>query len=235
MHPVRTPRIKVCCIASHAEAELAIAAGADALGLVSAMPSGPGPIDETLIAGIAARVPPPIATFLLTCHQSVDGIIAQQRRCRTNTIQLVDTLTDGSYAQLRVALPGIALVQVIHVSGDASIVEAEAIAPHVDALLLDSGNPTLTIKELGGTGRVHDWDASRRLREAVDVPIFLAGGLRPENVREAIDRVQPFGLDLCTGVRTNGALDPEKLARFMAAARGPSMPSSYRERAAGGD
>ena len=225
MKPVARPRIKICCIASHAEASLAIDAGADALGLVSAMPSGPGPIEETLIADIAARIPPPIATFLLTCHQSARAIVAQHRRCRTNTIQIVDSLSEGSYAELRDALPGIALVQVIHVSGPASIAEAESIAPHVHALLLDSGNPTLATKELGGTGRVHDWDVSRRIREAVDVPVFLAGGLRHDNVREAVERVQPFGLDLCTGVRTDGALDPEKLRAFIAAARGDGAPA----------
>ena len=226
MKPTAVPRIKICCIASHDEAAMAIAAGADALGLVSAMPSGPGPIEESLIAGIAARVPPPIATFLLTCHQSARAIIAQHRRCRTNTIQIVDSLMDGSYADLRDALPGIALVQVIHVSGMTSVAEAEAVAPHVDALLLDSGNPTLATRELGGTGRVHDWDVSRRIREAVDVPVFLAGGLRPDNIRAAIERVRPFGVDLCTGVRTHGALDPEKLAAFIAAARSVEAPAA---------
>ena len=214
------PRIKICCIASHAEAELAIAAGADAIGLVSAMPSGPGPIDEVLIADIAAHTPPAIATFLLTCHQSARAIIGQHRRCRTNTIQIVDALTDGTYAELREALPGIALVQVIHVSGPASVAEAEAVAPHVNALLLDSGNPSLETKELGGTGRVHDWEISRRIRDVVDVPVFLAGGLRSDNVRSALVRVQPFGLDVCSGVRTAGALDPAKLAAFVAAAEG---------------
>jgi phosphoribosylanthranilate isomerase len=220
MSTAHDPRIKICCIASTAEATMAIDAGADALGLVSAMPSGPGPIDEPLIAAIAARVPPPIATFLLTCHQSAAAIIAQHARCRTNTIQIVDRLIDGSYADLREALPGIALVQVIHVTGEESVEEALAIAPHVNALLLDSGNPSLATKELGGTGRVHDWKLSRRIRDAVDTPIFLAGGLRPDNVRSAVEMVQPFGVDLCSGVRTSGRLDREKLTAFIAAARG---------------
>ncbi len=220
MNTAAAPRIKICCIASAAEATIAIDAGADALGLVSAMPSGPGPIEEQMIATIAARVPPPIATFLLTCHQSARAIIAQHGRCRTNTIQIVDRLADGSYADLRDALPGIALVQVIHVRGEESIDEAIAIAPHVNALLLDSGNPSLATKELGGTGRVHDWKVSRRIRDAVDTPVFLAGGLRPDNVRAAVTTVQPFGVDLCSGVRTGGRLDREKLTAFIAAARG---------------
>jgi phosphoribosylanthranilate isomerase len=206
--------VKICCISSLAEAELAIRYGASALGLVSAMPSGPGVIEEGLIAEIAARVPPPIATFLLTSKQDVDSIIEQQRRLRANTIQIVDRLEQGSYGDLRLALPGISLVQVIHVTGEESVEEALAVAPHVDAILLDSGNQKLSVKELGGTGRTHDWRLSRKIRETVGVPIFLAGGLRPENVADAIQAVEPFGLDLCSGVRTDGKLDETKLARF---------------------
>ena len=209
-----TPRIKICCISSVEEARAAIRAGASALGLVSSMPSGPGVISEALIAEIAATVPPPIGTFLLTCGQDARDIIAQQRRCRTNTVQICDRLTTGTYADLRGAMPGISLVQVIHVTGEESLEEAVSVAPHVDALLLDSGNQSLAVKELGGTGRVHDWSISRRIREQVGVPVFLAGGLRPENVGEAIRQVGPFGLDLCSGVRTGGVLDTGKLEQF---------------------
>jgi phosphoribosylanthranilate isomerase len=214
MEASTTPRIKICCISSVEEARDAIRAGASALGLVSSMPSGPGVISESLIAEIAATVPPPIGTFLLTCGQDVRDIIAQQRRCRTNTVQICDRLTSGSYTDLRGAMPGVSLVQVIHVTGEESLEEALSVAPHVDALLLDSGNQSLAVKELGGTGRVHDWSVSRRIREQVGVPVFLAGGLRPENVGEAIRQVGPFGLDLCSGVRTDGKLDTAKLARF---------------------
>ncbi len=220
MLPTAQPRVKICCIASAHEARLAIGAGAAAVGLVSAMPSGPGPISEPLIAEIAATVPPGVATFLLTAHQAVRDIIDQQRRLRTSTIQIVDDLTDGEYAELRDALPGVKLVQVIHVGGEASIAAAESVAPHVDAILLDSGNQRLAVKELGGTGRRHDWAISRRIREAVNVPIYLAGGLRADNVREAICAVGPWGVDVCSGVRTDGRLDAEKLAAFFAAVRG---------------
>ena len=176
------------------------------------MPSGPGVISEEQIAEIAARVPPPIGSFLLTCEQDVESIIAQQKRCRTNTLQIVDSLTRGLHSDLKRALPGIAIVQVIHVVGPESVDEACAIAPHVDAILLDSGNPALRVKELGGTGRRHDWTLSREIREQVEVPVFLAGGLNPGNVRQAIEEVGPFGLDVCTGVRTNGHLDEGKLS-----------------------
>ena len=218
MEPTSRPRIKVCCIASVDEAWTAIQAGASALGLVSAMPSGPGPIADELIAEIAARVPPGIATFLLTCATDAETIVRQQRAARVNTLQLVDAVPHDVYPVLRDELPGIAVVQVIHVTGPESVDQARAVAPHVNAVLLDSGNPSLAVKELGGTGRVHDWALSRRIREAVDVPLWLAGGLRPDNVAEAVARVGPFGLDVCSGVRTDGRLDPAKLAALVAAA-----------------
>jgi phosphoribosylanthranilate isomerase len=180
------------------------------------MPSGPGVISETEIADIAARVPPPIATFLLTCEQDAQAIIAQQRRCRTNTIQICDRLTNGSYRDLKRALLGISIVQVIHVTGPESVDEAVFVAPEVDAILLDSGNPALRVKELGGTGRRHDWALSRKIREQIDIPLFLAGGLNPTNIRQAIEEVGPFGLDICSGVRTDGKLDESKLAAVFA-------------------
>jgi len=216
---MHSPRVKICCIASLEEAQMAINAGASALGLVSEMPSGPGVIEESLITSIAQSVPPGVATFLLTSKQDSGEIIAQQRRMQTNTLQLVDSVSIDTYAALREALPGIGIVQVIHVLGKESLEEALRVAPHVDALLLDSGNPSLTVKELGGTGRVHDWSLSRQIRERSVKPVFLAGGLKPGNVREAVDIVQPYGVDLCSGVRTNGALDRTKLDAFFAALR----------------
>lgn len=219
MQPTVAPRIKICCISSIQEAMLAIDCGASALGLVSTMPSGPGIIDEALVADIAAAVPPAIATFLLTSEQDPDVIIEQQHRCRTNTVQLCDRIDAAVYPILHQALPGIKLVQVIHVQDRDAISEARMISQHVDAILLDSGNQNLEVKELGGTGRVHDWEISRQIREEIDVPLFLAGGLKPENVREAIDQVVPFGLDLCSGARTDDRLDENKLRSFFRAVR----------------
>jgi len=217
MKPSYKTRVKICCIASVNEARMAIDHGADAIGLVSAMPSGPGPIAEELIAEIARSVPASIGTFLLTCKQDVSSIIAQQQFVRVNTIQICDRLVEGSYDDLRDALPGVKLVQVIHVTGDESVEEAIAIAPLVDSILLDSGNQSLAVKELGGTGRVHDWRLSRRIRESIDVPIFLAGGLKPENVGQAIAEVRPFGVDVCSSLRPQGSLNRDLLASFFIA------------------
>jgi phosphoribosylanthranilate isomerase len=207
-------RVKICCVGSVEEARLAVEYGAAAVGLVSEMPSGPGVIDEELIAEIAATVPPGVASFLLTCKDDPAAIVEQQRRARVNTVQLCDRLGAGAHRELRRAMPGVALVQVVHVSGPESVEEAACVAPHVDAILLDSGDQSLAVKELGGTGRVHDWQVSRRIRERVGVPVFLAGGLNASNAAEAVRRVRPFGLDVCSGVRTDGRLDESRLAAF---------------------
>jgi phosphoribosylanthranilate isomerase len=137
---------KVCCIASLAEARLAVNAGASAVGLVSAMPSGPGVIDAARIVEIATHIAPPVETFLLTALQHAEAIVAQHARCRTTTLQLVDAVPPNELAALRHALPGVKLVQVIHVLGDASIEQALAIAPQLDALRLDSGNPSAAVR-----------------------------------------------------------------------------------------
>jgi phosphoribosylanthranilate isomerase len=214
-------RIKICCITSADEARLAVAAGASALGLVSAMPSGPGVIDEALIAEIAAAVPPPTETFLLTSRQRADAIAEQHARCGTTTLQLVDRVPRDELRRLRDRLADVRLVQVIHVLGDESVDEALAVAPLVDALLLDSGNPRLRIKELGGTGRTHDWSLSRRIRDASPVPVWLAGGLHPGNAAAAVAQVQPFGLDLCSGMRSAGRLDAARLGALFDAIAAP--------------
>jgi phosphoribosylanthranilate isomerase len=219
MEPSSRPRVKICCIASRDEAWIAVREGASALGLVSAMPSGPGVIGEETIATIAATVPPSVSTFLLTSLQDAGAIAEQQRRLLTSTVQICDRITQGSHRDLRRALPGIGLVQVVHVTGPGSVEEAVSVADEVDAILLDSGNQALAVKELGGTGRRHDWSLSRKIRETVAVPIFLAGGLHAGNVGQAIEEVGPFGLDVCSGVRTDGRLDPRKVEAFVTAAR----------------
>lgn len=210
--------MKICCISSEAELALAVAAGASLVGLVSQMPSGPGVIDDALIAALVRRVPPGVTSVLLTSRRDVGDLVRHLRELAPAAVQIVDAAAAGTHASLRAALPGVRIIQVIHVVGPASLDEALAVAPHVDALLLDSGNPSATVRELGGTGRRHDWAISRAIREQSHVPVFLAGGLRPQNVREAVDQVGPFGLDVCSGVRTAGALDSAKVEAFMRAA-----------------
>ena len=213
-------RVKICCISSLEEARLAIAYGADALGLVGKMPSGPGPIDDDVIATIVKTIHPPLASFLLTSEQSAKSIIEHVKRVHTNTVQIVDELSEGTYNEIKDALPHLKLVQVIHVTGNESMDQAMSVIPHVDALLLDSGNPKAAVKTLGGTGNTHNWKISREIVSRSSVPVFLAGGLHARNVREAIELVQPFGVDICSGVRTDNKLDPLKLEEFMASVKG---------------
>jgi len=210
-------RVKICCIASAGEAKMAIAQGADALGLVGKMPSGPGPIPDWLIAEIVKTIHPPVASFLLTSEQSSEEIIYHVKRVDTNTVQIVDELTAGTYRDIRSALPHLKIVQVVHVINEKSIEEALEYAEEADALLLDSGNPKGILKTLGGTGNVHNWEISREIVRQAGVPVFLAGGLHAGNILEAIDKVQPFGVDVCSGVRTEGKLDPNKLSAFIKA------------------
>ena len=212
-------RIKICCISSPDEARLAWSAGVDVLGLVSAMPSGPGPIEEEEIAEIVATVPPGVTTMLLTSRTDGAGIVAQLRRTRAGAVQLVDAVPPATIKVIRDLAPNVRVVQVIHVADAASVDEALAVAPLVDALLLDSGNPSLAVKELGGTGRVHDWRLSARIAVASPVPVWLAGGLNAGNVAQAIRQVRPFGVDVCSGVRTAGQLDEEKVRAFVGEVR----------------
>lgn len=213
-------RVKVCCIGSLDEARLAVELGADALGLVSAMPSGPGPIPDEDIAEIAASAPPAVATFLLTSRTAPRPVVEHVRRCGTNVVQLVDAVPPGTYVALRKHCPTVKIVQVIHVEDEATLALAQEATTYVDALLLDSGRPGARVPELGGTGRVHDWSLSTRIVQASPLPVYLAGGLTPDNVGEAIAQVRPYGLDLCSGVRAAGALDGDELARFMENVRG---------------
>ena len=208
-------KIKICCIANIEEAELAIKYGADAIGLVSEMPSGPGVIDYDTIIEVAKSVTGRIDTFLLTSKRTATEIIDQLKNCKTSTVQICDSLISGSHLDIKKDLPNVKIVQVIHVVDESSVEEAIESAKTADALLLDSGNQKLAVKELGGTGRTHNWELSRQIVDGVKIPVYLAGGLNPANVKEAIETVHPFGVDICSGLRTNGNLDETKLSEYV--------------------
>ncbi len=216
-------RIKICCISSKEEAQRAIDAGADALGLVARMPSGPGPISDELIAEITDAIPAGVSSFLLTAEERAEAIAAHAERTGAAVIQVVSHIEPTESAKLKSLLPGRRVVQVVHVEDESSLDRIDAYAPHAHALLLDSGRPSLKTPELGGTGRTHDWQVSARCVakawEAGQRPVFLAGGLNAENVGDAIRTVRPFGVDICSGVRTNGSLDADKLRAFVRAVR----------------
>ena len=207
-------RVKICCITSIEEAKMATAYGASALGLVGHMPSGPGIISDEKILQITKTVPPMVSTFLLTSETKVTAIIDHYKKVNTSVIQIVDELETKDYQQIKNELPHVKIVQVVHVQSENTVAKAIDLSSYVDAILLDSGNPNLSIKELGGTGRTHDWDLSRKIRDQIDIPVFLAGGINSKNVKQAVAHVKPFGVDLCSGVRSNGKLDEKKLSLF---------------------
>lgn len=205
--------MKVCCISSFEEAQIAVAYGADALGLVSKMPSGPGVISDSLIYEIAQMISPPVASVLLTSELKADAIADHLVHSGANTVQIVNHIDPTEHERLRKKLPrGLKVIQVIHVEDEHAVEMAQDYAPYVDALLLDSGKPSED--QLGGTGRTHDWTHSKAIVDSAAAPVFLAGGLTPDNITEAIQTVRPFAVDVCSGVRTNGKLDRAKLAAF---------------------
>ncbi len=209
------PIIKICCIQDRTEAQLAMDLGANALGLVSEMPSGPGIISLDQIRDIAAFIPIPINSVLLTSKQSSEEILEQVEYCKPTAIQIVDKILFGSHQDIHAAFPELIIIQVIHINGIEAIVETEKVSSDVDAILLDSGNKLLATKVLGGTGRAHNWSISTQICRYAQISVILAGGLNQTNVREAIRTVNPAGVDVCSGVRTNGKLDRVKLTSFM--------------------
>lgn len=221
------PRMKICCIASEAEAQLAVSYGADALGLVTDMPSGPGIVSDETTRAIAANAPPTIDTFLLTSRTTAADIADHVRYCRTTTVQIVQHIEPAELEQLRRLLPATRLVQVIHVEDEQALDLIPVYTNHIHAFLLDSGRPSLAVPELGGTGRTHDWAISAAFVERSTKPVFLAGGLDPNNVAQAITQVQPFGLDLCSGIRTNGKLDASKLSAYVSEIKRPSTKNAH--------
>lgn len=205
--------LKVCCMKSIDDIHLAARYGADAVGLVGDMPSGPGIISDHEAAQFARAAPSELETFLLTSQSRADDIAAHISQVGPTTVQLVRHLDQDTLKALA-NMTDVRRVQVIHVEDEGAIQLAEAYAPLVDALLLDSGKPAADTVELGGTGRKHDWSVSQAIVKAVDVPVYLAGGLSADNILEAVETVQPYGVDVCSGVRTNDILDESKLAAF---------------------
>lgn len=210
-------RIKICCIADAAEARMAADAGADMIGLVGPMPDGPGIVSHAAAREIAGTVPPWVRPVLLTASDTAEAIAADAAAAGVDTVQVVRHIAPAESRAL--ARTGLGVLQVIHVEGPEAVGLIPDYAGHVDAFLLDSGRPS-TGGALGGTGEVHDWRVSRAFVALSPVPVFLAGGLGPENAARAVAEVRPFGLDICTGLRPGGRLDAGRLRAFLDAAWG---------------
>lgn len=217
---------KICCMQSEAEIDLAAAAGAFAVGIVGPMPNGAGFLDDRTAARLARygvdRYGDRLWVTLLTKRTRAADIADHVAAIGANAVQIVDQPERGAHAFLRQRFPGLKIVQVVHVEDERAVSEAMACASEVDAVLLDSGRPSAATPTFGGTGDRHDWSISRRIVESVSKPVFLAGGLNPQNAAEALSAVSPFGLDICSGLRDRAkgdALIPDRLHAFADALR----------------
>ena len=210
-------KLKICCINSHDEAKTAISAGADLLGLVADMPSGEGMIEDRKIREIAASIKSFNNSVLLTSRTDAESIIEHHKETITSHIQIVDYIDVKNYQKIRKSLPDIKLIQVVHVEDESSYSLAMNFSSYVDFILLDSGKPSAKKRTLGGTGDTHNWNISKKIVRDCSIPVYLAGGINHSNVVEAIQKVKPYGIDLCTGLRTNNKLDKNKLNVFMEA------------------
>ena len=216
------PRVKICCMASVEEATLCAELGVDLVGLVGPMPSGAGIVSPQVCREISDHAAAWVTPVLLTSSETAQDIRTDVEDANVRAVQLVRHVEPSVHRELAMTVPHVRRFQVIHVEDGTALDLIDVYAELADAFLLDSGRPSAA--ELGGTGRVHDWDISAEFVRRSPLPVFLAGGLKPENVADALLKVQPFGLDICSGVRTpDDRLDPQKLRAFLAAINAASQ------------
>ncbi|MFW6088836.1 MAG: phosphoribosylanthranilate isomerase [Gemmatimonadota bacterium] len=208
-------RVKVSCLRSAEEVRQAVSFGVAAIGVASGLPAPTAELTDEQIAEIAGAVGDEIGTFLLTALDDPDEIVEKVRRCGVNTVQLWDPLARSAYRKIRQALPGVSIAQSIHVVGEKAADHAREMAAVADALVLSSTNPEPPFRWRDPHGRTHDWAISRRIVASVHVPVILSGGLTERNVADAIRRVRPYGVEVCSGVRRDGALDTSRLVSFL--------------------
>jgi phosphoribosylanthranilate isomerase len=198
---------------------VAIALGADAIGLLVGLSHDSEDQLTPEEAGAIARRLPPFARATLVTHRAdAPSVCALARAVTPAVVQLHGAGRVVDIPRLRAALPAVKIVTTVHVIDASSVAAAIEAAVHADAVLLD----TRTSTRIGGTGVTHDWSISRRIRDAIwPRPTILAGGLTPDNVAAAIARVAPYAVDVNSGVSLRrGVKSPERMARFIAAVRG---------------
>jgi phosphoribosylanthranilate isomerase len=218
------PFIKICGLRSYEEARLALDCGATAFGfLVGLSYATADQISPENAAGIIGKLPENADTVIVTHQTDPEKAAALARITGGHTLQVHGDMPPAGVRKLAALAPDLRLIKAVHVSGPESIEAAAAYAGIAHALLLD----TRTVDRLGGTGRTHDWSISARIVAAVPVPVYLAGGLTPENISDAIERVRPAGVDVNSGVKDSaGEKDAEKVSLFVSRAIGAFAPAS---------
>jgi phosphoribosylanthranilate isomerase len=215
--------IKICANTSLEDAQLAVRAGANAVGFVFA--ASPRQVAPSQAREIAPRLPKSVEKYGVFVDPSFDEVVATVVECGLTGVQLHSAPDPGLPLRLRAhfakipARGRLGILRVLHYGSDFDAQLEELLRDHaVDAVLIDSR----TAKAAGGTGVAFDWRAAQSsfLRRAPHLRLIVAGGLRPENVAEAIYTLQPWGVDVASGVEAEpGRKDPAKLKAFVAAVR----------------
>lgn len=206
-------RVKLCGVTRPEDRAVAVAAGADAVGFVSGVPvETPRELSARRAADLVAGLEPFVTSVLVTGPASVADAVTRQEVVGADVVQVHGGFTPDEIAGLREQV-GTSVVAAI----DSGSEQAAAYAAAADGLLVDS----TTEAGMGGTGETHDWERTRRMAATVDGPVVLAGGLTPENVREAVETVDPFAVDVASGTeRAPGRKDHDAVRSFVARAKG---------------
>jgi phosphoribosylanthranilate isomerase len=203
-------RVKICGLTRERDRDAAVAAGADAIGVVVDVPvDSPRAITAERAATILSGVPPFVTGVLVTMPDAVQEAVVLREQVGADAIQVHGTLSPEFVGGLRERTEADVLAAV-------GPEDARAYADVADAVLVDS----LDDAGGGGTGETHDWDRARELLARLDVPLVLAGGLTPSNVADAVETVDPYAVDTASGVEQSGGIkDHEAIDAFVAAAR----------------
>ncbi|MFB6296910.1 MAG: phosphoribosylanthranilate isomerase [Salinirussus sp.] len=204
-------RAKICGLTREADLAAAARAGADAVGVITGVPvDTPREVSATLAAELFDAVPPFVTGVVVTMPETVDEAVERVRATGASAVQVYPTLDSAGVTALRDRVD----VDVFASVGVDDDVEGYARA--ADAVVLDTTDDA----DAGGTGRTHDWTRSRKLVRSLDTPVVLAGGLTPENVREAVETVGPAAVDTASGVeRRGGVKDHDAVRAFVERAR----------------
>lgn len=207
-------RAKVCGITTERDLQAAVDAGADAVGFIADVNvDTPREVGVERAADLVAAAPPFVTTVLVTMPETPERAVELVDRVNPDVIQIHGELTVDEVDTVGATAP-VSVVKTV----DAAAPDGKRFDDVVDALLVDS----VDSEGAGGTGRTHDWDATREFADTVDSPVVLAGGLTPENVAEAVATVEPFAVDVASGVeRTGGEKDHDAVREFVANATRP--------------
>ncbi|HEY9900025.1 MAG TPA: phosphoribosylanthranilate isomerase [Pantanalinema sp.] len=202
-------RVKICGLKREADVALAVEAGAHAVGFVH-VASSRRFVDAERLGALCHAAGPMTTRVAVIADLSLDEAVRLTETCALDALQLHGSEGTSYLAALRGRLrPGVALYKALKVTSQEAVADAQAFAPLVDALVLDSG---------GGTGEAFDWHLVEGL--ACEAPLVVAGGLHPGNVAEAIRRLSPYGVDVASGVEdASGLKDPVRLDAFFAAVK----------------